>query len=240
MEETHSQATYVATPGGLVVTEFIHEDAVETFEGFLQFQAVDPATLSEPELAEWRSIFDEATARRSTAPKVGRMQLRRLPGEHLYAVAAEERSELWLALWLRRSRKGEVFVMVPRADRSWNPHTSYHVDGTLHMKSYDRAIFPTKRQPLNATFRGTEHLGVLAGYAPRSVGAVCDATAFDGVLVTPPDTLGPRHGWIAVDLVEPGCEPAPPPWSKVVKREVYRDAVPWLVITVGTTDMPRG
>lgn len=222
------------------MTQFIHEDALETFEGFLQFQAVHPAVLTEQELAEWRSIFDEAMARRSKAPKVGRMKLRRPPGEHRYAVAVEEASQPWLALWVRRSRKREVFVMVPRADRSWNPHTSYHVDGTLHMKSHGRATFPTKRQPLNAPFRGTEHLGVSAGYAPRSVGAVCDMTAFDGVLVTPPDILGPRHGWIAVDLVEPGCEPVPLPWSKVVKREVYRDATPWLVITVGTTEMPRG
>lgn len=153
------------------MTQFIHEDALETFEGFLQFQAVDPAVLTEQELAEWRSIFDEAMARRSTAPKVGRMQLRRLPGEHLYAVAVEETSELWLALWVRRFRKGEVFIMVPRADRSWNPHTSYPLDGTLHMKSHDRAILPTQRQPLNADFRGTEHLGVSAGYGPKSVGA---------------------------------------------------------------------
>ena len=28
--------------------------------------------------------------------------------------------------------KGELLVMVPRADREWNPHTSYHLDGTAY------------------------------------------------------------------------------------------------------------
>jgi hypothetical protein len=51
-------------------------------------------------------------------------------------VAVREDSDLWLTLWVRRSPKGEFFVMVPRGDRGWNPHTSYHLDGTLHMKSF--------------------------------------------------------------------------------------------------------
>jgi hypothetical protein len=35
--------------------------------------------------------------------------------------------------------------MVPRADRGWDPHTSYHVDGTFHAKSHGRKFGP----PLN-------------------------------------------------------------------------------------------
>lgn len=220
------------------MAEFIHEDQLGTFEGYLKFQAIDPSVLSVDELSEWRGIFEEASARRATKEKVGLMKLRRLSGEHLYAVVVREGSDLWLGLWVRRSRKGEVFIMLPRADRGWNPHTSYHVDGTLHMKSHDQVILPTKRQPLTADFRGTEHLGVSMGYGPKSIGAICDPAAFNEVLVAPQGVLGPRHGWVAVDLVEPGHEPEPLPWARVAKRAVYRDAVPWLVITVGTTDQP--
>lgn len=172
------------------------------------------------------------------APKVGLMKLRAISGEHRYAVAVREGSDLWLALWVRRSRKGEFFMMVPRGDRDWNPHTSYHLDGTLHMKSHDHAVLPTKHQPLTGTFRGTEHLGVSYGHGPKSVGAICDPTAFAGVVEVTPGVLGPRDGWVAVDLVEPGCEPSSLPWAQIVKREVFRDVVPWVVITVGSTELP--
>ena len=43
------------------------------------------------------------------------MKLKLLPaGEHRYAVAIQEGSDLWLTLWIRRNAKPELFVMVPR------------------------------------------------------------------------------------------------------------------------------
>src|SRR5208283_1418998 len=97
------------------------------------YQAIDAATATPDELAMWRSMFDEVTTSSLATPKVGLMKLRPVSGEHRYAVAVREGSDLWLTLWVRRSRKGEFFVMVPRGDRGWDPHTSYHLDGTLHM-----------------------------------------------------------------------------------------------------------
>ena len=52
-------------------------------------------------------------------------------------------------------------------------------------------------------FRGTESLGAIAGYGPKSVGAICDLTAFPGVVEIASGVLGPRDGQITVDLVEP-------------------------------------
>jgi len=46
--------------------------------------------------------------------------------EHRYAVAIRNSANLWLTLWVTRSPKGEFFVFVPRADRKWTPHASYH------------------------------------------------------------------------------------------------------------------
>lgn len=219
--------------------EFISEDDLLTFEGYLEYQAIDPASITPEELKEWRDIFDKAVERRMTSPKVGLMKLRPIPGEHRYAVAVREGSDLWLTLWVRRSPKGEFFIMVPRGDRGWTPHTSYHLDGTLHMKSHDHTVLPTKRQPLTKTFRGTEHLGVSYGHGPKSVGAIYDPTAFAGVVEVAPGVLGPCHGWVAVDLVEPGCEPTSLPWSQIVQREVFRDILPWVVITIGWTTVPH-
>jgi hypothetical protein len=118
------------------VPEFISEDDLKTFDGWLRYQGIDAATTTPNELAMWRDMFDKARARSMATPKVGLMKLRRIPGEHRYAVAVREGSDLWLTLWVRRSRKGEFFVMVPRADRGWDPHTSYHLDGTVHLKSF--------------------------------------------------------------------------------------------------------
>ena len=77
------------------------------------------------------------------------MKIKPVPDEYKYAVAVREDTCLWLVLWVRRSPKGEFFVLRTMGDRDWNPHTSYHLDGTLHMKSHDRKVLtPQKRQPL--------------------------------------------------------------------------------------------
>jgi hypothetical protein len=218
------------------VQEFISEDDLKTFEGWLRYQDFDTATIAPEQLVMLRRLFEEARERSATRPKVGLMKLQPVPGEHRYAVTVREDSDLWLTLWVRRSRKGEFFIMLPRGDQNWDPHTSYHLDGTLHMKSHDRKVLPPqKRQPLTGAFRGSEHLGVYYGHAPKSVGAICDPTAFSGVVEVAPGVLGPRHGGVTVDLVEPGHEPTEFPWTQIATRQVFREMLPWVVITVGSS-----
>jgi hypothetical protein len=221
-------------PSAEMLQEFISEDDLETFAGWLRYQAVDPATATSEELAMLRGLFDEGRKLTAGAPKVGLMKLRPLPGEHRFAVAVRDGSDLWLALWVRRSRKGEFFVIVPRNDRESDIHSSYHLDGTFHMKSYGRPVAQRKKQPLTGPFRGTEHLGAQMGYAPKGVGAICDPAAFSGVMEVPPGLLGPRDGQIVVDLVEPDCEPISWPFRRRFRQEVFRDVVPWVVIRVGS------
>ena len=213
--------------------EFISEDDLQTFEGWLAYQAINPPMSAPEELEKWRSVFEEARARIAASPKVGLMKLQPVPGEHKYAVAIEDASNLWLTLWVRRSQKGEFFVMLPRGNRDWDPHTSYHRDGTLHFKSYGDTVLERKNQPLTGTFRGSEDLGSFAGHGPKGVGAVCDPAAFSGVVKVPLGVLGPRQGVIKLDLIEPGHEPMKFP-GKTVLEEVFHDAVPWLVIRVAT------
>jgi hypothetical protein len=216
-------------------SEFISEDDLSTFEGWLKYQGIDEAVATPDELKMWRGIFNEARQRVLTSPKVGPMKLQPVPGEHRYAVAVRDGSDLWLTLWVRRSRKGEFFVMVPRGDTDWDPHTSYHLDGTLHMKSYGAKFGqPKKLQALTGPFRGKEHLGPYSGYGPKGVGAICDPTAFSGIVEVASDVLGPRHGVVVVDLIEPGCKPMWWPFVHAAREEVFRDILPWVVIRVGS------
>src|SRR5437667_2736480 len=179
---------------------FIGEDDLSTFEGWLRYQAVDASKMSPDEMVQWRSAFEAAMQEKAKTPRVGRMKLKATPGEYRYAVAVRDGDDLWLVLWVRRSPKGEFFLLRPIPDglhmlsdhTKWDPHTSYHLDGTLHMKSYGHKVFQSsyKRQPLTGAFRGTEHLGMYAGFSPRGVGAVCHPDDFSGVIEVPTSILG--------------------------------------------------
>jgi len=105
----------------------------------------------------------------------------------------------------------------------------------VHSKSFNHKFgLPGKRQPLNETFKGTEHLGMFAGHG-KSIGAICNPADFSGVVEVEPGVLGPRHGWVAVDLVEPNCEPMDLTTinARIVKQAVFSHALPWVVIRVG-------
>src|SRR5947207_3352623 len=69
--------------------DFISEGDLETFEGWLRYQAMDAALATPAQLTALRNAFEDAKKRRATAPKVGRMQLTPVPGEHRYGVAVD-------------------------------------------------------------------------------------------------------------------------------------------------------
>ena len=120
--------------------------------------------------------------------------------------------------------------MYPRGNRDWNAHASYHLDGILHQKNHDHVGISLSRQPLTAAFRGSEHLGAYAGHG-KSSGAVCDPSAFNGVVIVEPGILGPNHGAVAFDLVESGYVPKPDP--SVPQREAFlRGPRPSVIITI--------
>jgi ribosomal protein L30 len=215
---------------------FISEDDLKTFDGWLRYQSVDADLLTPDQLEMWRGIFDEARASSSATPKVGTIKLSKpIPkGEHRYAVAFRDGSDLWMTLWVKRTRKGEFFVMLPSGNPEWDHHNSYHLDGRKHMKGRGRkTMFPKKGQPLTGAFRETEHLGAFGGHCPKSLGAVCDPKAFTGVMEVPPGVLGPLDGVVIVDLVEPNGEPLF--WPNVVRQEIFRDVVPWVVIRIASS-----
>jgi hypothetical protein len=214
------------------MSEFISEDDLNTLDGYLRFQGIDRLTADPGVVETYEQIFKESKAKQAATPPIGLMDLER-PGQHLYAVAVREESGLYLTLWVKRAQKGDVYVFVPRADRNWNPHTSYHWDGTFHCKDYDFKSLTQKRQPLTGRpFKGCENISMFAGHHPKAIGAICDPTIFTDVLEIPSGILGPRSGFVAVDLVEPGCEPLEL-YNPVIHTRVFKEKIPWLVIRVG-------
>jgi hypothetical protein len=211
--------------------EYIHEDELSTYEGWLKYQAFDPSSMTEDEAIAARELFNAAVNARTTADRVGRMKLKR-PGDTLYAVAVREGADLWLALWVKRSRKGEFFIFHPTSDRDWAPHSSLHSDGTFHMKGHDKAVLRFQRQRPDS-IKGTEHLGGYMGYSPKAIGAVCDSADFSGVFVAPAHVLGPRNGQVLVDLVEPdsGAQPLDHPAEEVARR-LFTDTTPHVIIRI--------
>jgi hypothetical protein len=187
-----------------VADEFISEDDLLTFEGFLRYQCINPDEVSAEELKAWHRRFDESVQRITTGPKVGRLSLRALlANEQRYAIAIQDGSDLWLTMWVRCSPKGEIFIMYPRGDPKLDAHACYHLDGTLHQKSDGVVSVVTirRRQPLTGAFTGTEHLGAYGGHGWKSTGAICDPASFTGVVVVGPGRLGPRDGVVSIDLV---------------------------------------
>lgn len=215
----------------VIMSDFISEDDLNTVDGYLRYQGVDRATTAPDVLAQYLDEFDKAIAKKAATPPMGVMDLER-PGQHLYAVAVREGVDLWLTLWVRRAPKGDVYVFVPRADRDWNPHVSYHNNGNFHAKSFDHRMSASKRQPLVDTFKGCEHLGVFSGHGPKSIGAVCDPAMFSGIVEVAPGILGPRDGIVALDLVEPGAMPHEL-LGPFTHEQVFKDSIPWIVVRVG-------
>jgi hypothetical protein len=216
------------------MSDFTSEDDLDSFEGWLRYQRFDPAIQSQEMLAELRDMFDDVKKRNAATPKVGSMKLKPGDGQY-YAVAVRDGSDLWTTLWVRRSPRGDVYVLVPRGDRGWDPHASYHRDGRFHSKSFGRVLGqPQNRQPLDGNFQGTEHLGMYAGHGPHSVGAVCDPAAFTGIMEVEPGILRPRGGAVVVDLAMPGVEPVSiAPWT-VLQQKVFTEAVPQVVVRIAS------
>jgi hypothetical protein len=222
-------------------SNFISEDDLNSFEGYLCYQAIDPTTASPGTLASFRETFEEAQKAKAAAPKLRPLKkLRDLkPGEYRYAVVVREGSDLFITLWVRRDPKGDVYVLMPRSRGQGNPHASYHRDGTFHYKSYGRPMAVKKLQPLTGGgFKGCAHLGMFAGHGPKTVGAIYDSTKFTGVLEVPPGTLGPKDGFVAVDLIAPDAETFDL-FNPVLVTEEFKEIEPWLVIRVGRQARPN-
>ena len=63
------------------MSEFISEDDLNTFGGWLRYQAVDVPNTPPDQMAMFRRDFDAVRDRSLGSPKIGLMKLRPIPGE---------------------------------------------------------------------------------------------------------------------------------------------------------------
>jgi hypothetical protein len=79
-------------------------------------------------------------------------------------------------------------------------------------------------------------MGIFEGHGPKTVGAICNPANFSDVIEVPPGVLGPRDGFVAVDLIEPGCKPLEL-FNPVSHTRVFKESTPWIVVRVGNASL---
>jgi hypothetical protein len=159
----------------------------------------------------------------------------------LYGVVVTEPDGPHLVARIARSRSG-IYYLMPRdpaplgsAYTDFDPHTSYHSDGTFHTKEFGKLVFSeTKKQPLNASFAGAEHL-FAETFGPGSLRGLplIDLSKFSGICEIPFDELGADdYHLLAVDIVEPNRGRIPVQLgAEIVLEQAFREASPWIHLT---------
>jgi hypothetical protein len=173
--------------------------------------------------------------RRKARGRSGPPQVRTNANELLYAIAVNEASDLWLTLCVRRSAKPEYFVMLPRNNRrGWDPHASYHNDGRLHQKSYNKKLQVFQRQIPGPKFQGTENMLMtsLDLEDTRSVKVLCDPGLFNGVLEIPGEVLRQGHHIVAVDLTDANGTALAQSGFQIVIQRRFSEAFPEVLLTL--------
>ena len=210
-------------------------DDLNTFDGWRKHHGYDVEGATKDQVSTWRDEFELAKARREAARSAVFFSRPCPAGEYRYAVTIEDGADLRLALAVsRRPKKGlyECFVLMQRAG-DWDPHASYHLDGTYQQKSFDQKLMVQKRQALDQ-FKGSEHLGSFMSFGTAA--PICNPANFTSVLKIPPGILESMRGCVLIDLVEPCVLPDPLHRQNIGQRitheETYRDCSPWVVVAV--------
>jgi hypothetical protein len=160
--------------------------------------------------------------------------------KRMFAVAVRDGADLFLVLSICRGPQGDVYVNFPRDhEPDWKPHSSYHASGQHHQKSFGHKALVHHRQKPNANFSGTENV-VTTGIAldePRAINKPCDVADFQEVFEIPLSELRPEQyrTLVSVDMTEPSGQPIITPGATVIRQAVFKDAVPWILVTLFDT-----
>jgi hypothetical protein len=205
----------------------------DAFDDWLRAHQIDSRELTDEAAASLRRAFDAVQLAIDDARSSTMFGKPCPQGEQRHAIAIEDGDDLRLGLVIRRSKRGEIFILIPRGSE-WDPHSSYHADGTYHHKSYGQVFKSNlpKRQPLGPSFKGTEHLGSIYGFGTAA--PICHRDNFTSVTAIPSSILSGTRGCINIDLVEPEISPNSihRDGKQIVLETTYRDGSPWIVIAV--------
>ncbi len=156
-----------------------------------------------------------------------------------FAVAVRDEQGLYLHLHLRREPRGDVFVNFWEWQPGHRPHTSYHESGRHHQKSYG---YPTQkhwRPRPDGSFTSNENVvtTLISVEGVKAVNEPCNPADFGETFAIPGALLpADRQQMIAVDLVAEGAREIQMPSSRIVDQRTFRDAVPWILVTLWEND----
>ncbi len=160
--------------------------------------------------------------------------------KRMYAVAVRDGGDLLLCLSICRAPQGDVYVNIPRDhDPAWKPHSSYHASGQHHQKSYNQKTHLDHRQRPDGNFTGTHTVVTMpiASNEPRAVGVLCQPADFQDVIEVAASDVRPEkyRTYISVDLTDTVSQPILVPGATIIQQSVYKDILPWIVVTVYDT-----
>jgi hypothetical protein len=118
-----------------------------------------------------------------------------------------------------------------------DPHSSWHVDGRVHHKSFNREFERFRKQALDDDFAGVELFVTTPVTRVRARSLPdCAAARFDSVMEVPVEALdeAPHGTRFHVELLGPKAEPAEPDPIfdyRLVQRAVIDDGRPEIAIS---------
>lgn len=154
-----------------------------------------------------------------------------------YAVAVRNGPGLFKWLTVVREPQGDIYVNVPSEAPDRKLHVSYHASGQHHMKSFGQADFvPRKTIKPDVEFRGAVNVcwWAIAADEARTLDDPCHPEEFSGVFEIPTDQVSAERyrTYLSVDVVDVQSEPTYALGVTVIRRHVFQDAFPWLMITL--------
>ena len=167
--------------------------------------------------------------------------------ERFFAVAIRDGQDLFLWFRVRRASLGDIYYMIPTGGsgpdwKKWDPHGSHHKDGRRHHKSFGQKILAEQRQKPDSDFTGSETLITrpIASHEPRASGVICNPIEFSEVMEVPASLLSSKRyeTYISIDLTEPDGPPIVTALGEVVAQQAFRDAPPWIWVTVTNNPLP--
>jgi hypothetical protein len=89
------------------------------------------------------------------------------------------------------------------------PHGSWHKDGNLHHKSFNKKLQAGSQQQPNAEFKDTRNMITrgIASDEPRAFGVHCDPRKFSDVMEIPASVVSQKRyeTYTSIDVSDPVC-----------------------------------
>ena len=166
--------------------------------------------------------------------------------ERMFAVAVRDGDDLFLWIQLRRAASNGIYYVLPtgREDdqkwKKWNPHGSWHKDGSLHHKSVDEKVpGPSCNSDPTLNSRALSNIisRPIKADEPRAFGVHCDRLKFSDVMEIPAIIISQKRDETYYLRPSTWANPVVQPMlmggqEKILMQRVFNDAIPHITVTV--------